>query len=89
MTGSWCLAHSDGSSTALAHRCSAQCGRRSDAMHRDAPRNAPFRSLRSLRFSSNRIFSFSSYGSLRKGSQGATVHVQQMHLGNICESGRE
>jgi hypothetical protein len=67
MRSSWRLAHSDGSSTALAYRCSAQCGRRSDAMRGDTPRNAPFRSFRSLRFSSNRIFSLKSYGSLRKG----------------------
>jgi hypothetical protein len=67
MRRSWCLARSDGSSTALTHKCSAQCGQRSDAMRDDAPRNAPFRSFRSLRFCSNRIFSITSYGSLRKG----------------------
>jgi hypothetical protein len=90
MRGSWWLAHSDGSSTTLAHRCSAQCGRRSDAMRGDTPRNAPFRSFRSLRFCSNRIFSITSYGSLRKGiPRCKRCTCRRCTLASICESGRE
>jgi hypothetical protein len=53
-------------------RCRAHCARRQDAMRGDARRNAPFRSFRSVRFSSTQLFSFTSNQSLRKGIQGGT-----------------
>ena len=73
-------------SDAKEHRCPAHYSQRRVALPIDARCNAPFRSFRSLRFSSTQLFSFTSNRSYRRGIQGGTLH--QIHVARSLQGSR-